>query len=205
MGDRGTAILNVSGSAAVNLSGATLQFGLAGSTTIGTANLLGGTVTANNVGIAGTSTSRLNFNGGTLQAAENNAAFITGLTSATIYSGGAIIDDGGNTITIAQPLLAPTGNGVSSIPVTTNGAGYLDTPMVTITGGGGVGATAVANVSGGSVTGITITSPGTGYTSAPTVTLFGGGYSSAATLGTATLAANVSGGLIKQNTGTLTL
>ena len=63
----------------------------------------------------------------------------------------------------------------------------------------------MANVSGGSVTGITITSPGTGYTSAPTVTLFGGGYSSAATLGTATIAANVSGGLIKQNTGTLTL
>jgi autotransporter-associated beta strand protein len=205
VGDRGTAVLNVSGSAAVNLSGATLQFGLAGSTTIGTANLSGGTVTANNVGIAGTSTSRLNFNGGTLQAAENNAAFITGLTAATIYSGGAIIDDGGFTITNSQPLLAPTGNGVSSIPVVTNGAGYLDTPVVTITGGGGVGATAVANVSGGSVTGITITSPGTGYTSAPTVTLFGGGYSTAATLGTATIAANVSGGLIKQNTGTLTL
>jgi autotransporter-associated beta strand protein len=205
VGDRGTAVLNVSGSAAVNLSGGTLQFGLAGSTTIGTANLSGGTVTANNVGIAGTSTSRLNFNGGTLQAAENNAAFITGLTAATIYSGGAIIDDGGFTITNSQPLLAPTGNGVSSIPVVTNGAGYLDTPVVTITGGGGVGATAVANVSGGSVTGITITSPGTGYTSAPTVTLFGGGYSTAATLGTATIAANVSGGLIKQNTGTLTL
>ena len=205
VGDRGTAILNVSGSAAVNLSGGTLQFGLAGNTTIGTANLSGGTVTANNVGIAGTSTSRLNFNGGTLQAAESNAAFITGLTAATIYSGGAIIDDGGFTITNSQPLLAPTGNGVNSIPVVTNGAGYLDTPVVTITGGGGVGATAVANVSGGSVTGITITSPGTGYTSAPTVTLFGGGYSTAATLGTATIAANVSGGLTKQNTGTLTL
>ena len=77
--------------------------------------------------------------------------------------------------------------------------------MVTISGGGGVGATAVANVSGGSVIGITITSPGTGYTSAPTVTLFGGGYTSAATPGTATIAANVSGGLTKQDTGTLTL
>jgi autotransporter-associated beta strand protein len=205
VGDRGTGILSVSGSAVVNLSGGTLQFGLGGNTTVGTANLSGGTVTANNVGIAGTSTSRLNFNGGTLQAAENNAAFITGLTAATIYSGGAIIDDGGFIITNAQPLLAPTGNGVSSIPVVTNGAGYLDTPVVTITGGGGAGATAVANVSGGSVTGITITSPGTGYTSVPTVTLFGGGYSTAATLGAATIAANVSGGLTKQNTGTLTL
>ena len=206
VGDRGTAILNVSGSAMVNLSGGPLQFGLGGNTTVGTANLLGGTVTANNVAPAGTSTSRLNFNGGTLQAAANNATFITGLTAATIYPGGAIIDDGGFTIATAQPLLAPAGNGVGSIPVVTNGAGYLDTPIVTITGGGGVGATAVAKISAsGTVTNITITSPGTGYTSAPTVTLFGGGYSSPATLGTATLVANVSGGLTKQNTGTLTL
>jgi autotransporter-associated beta strand protein len=206
VGDRGTAILNVSGSAVVNLTGGPLQFGLAGSVSVGTANLLGGTVTANNVGVAGTSTSQLNFNGGTLQAGTASATFMQGLTAATIYSGGAIIDDGGNAITIAQPLLAPTGNGVSSIPVATGGAGYLDTPIVTITGGGGAGATAVANISsGGAVTNITITSPGTGYTSAPTVTLFGGGYSSAATLGTATIAANVSGGLTKQNTGTLTL
>ncbi len=205
VGDRGTGILNVSGSAVVNLTGGPLQFGLGGNTTVGTVNLLGGTVTANSVGFAGTSTSRLNFNGGTLQAGANNATFMTGLTAATIYSGGAIIDDGGNAITIAQPLLAPTGNGVSTIPVATNGAGYLDTPIVTISGGGGVGATAVANVFGGHVTGITITSPGTGYTSAPSVTLFGGGYSSAATLGAATLAPNTGGGLTKQNTGTLTL
>jgi autotransporter-associated beta strand protein len=90
--------------------------------------------------------------------------------------------------------------------VATGGAGYLDTPIVTITRGTGdttgVGATAVANVSAGAVTGITITSPGTGYTTAPTVTLFGGGFSSAATLGTATIAANVSGGLTKQGAGT---
>ena len=207
VGERGTGILNVSGSAAVNLTGSALQFGLNSSPgVVGTANLLGGTVTANSVAIGNSSpTSRLNFNGGTLMAAVSGTFIPAILTSATIYSGGAIIDDGGNTITIAQPLLAPTGNGVSSIPVGTGGAGYLDTPVVTITGGGGVGATAVANVSGGSVTGITITSPGTGYTSAPTVTLFGGGYSVAATLGTATIAPNVGGGLTKQNSGTLTL
>jgi len=205
VGDRGTATLNVSGSAAVNLTGGPLQFGLNGNTTVGTANLLGGTVTANYVGSAGTSTSRLNFDGGTLMAAVSSTTFLQGLTAATLYNGGAIIDDGGNAITIAQPLLAPTGNGVSSIPVATGGAGYLDTPVVSISGGGGVGASAVANVSGGAVTSITILSPGTGYTSAPAVTLFGGGYSSVATLGTVTLATNTSGGLIKQNSGTLTL
>jgi autotransporter-associated beta strand protein len=205
VGDRGTAILNVSGSAVVNLAGGPLQFGLAGNTTVGTVNLLGGTVTANDVGVAGTSTSRLNFNGGTLVASAPGTTFIQGLTAVTIYSGGAIIDDGGNAITIAQALLAPAGNGVSSIPLAATGAGYLDTPVVTITGGGGVGAAAVANVSGGAITSITVVSPGTGYTNAPTITLFGGGYSSAATPGTATLAPNVSGGLTKQNTGTLTL
>jgi autotransporter-associated beta strand protein len=207
VGERGTGILNVSGSAVLNLTGSTLQFGLNSSPgVVGTANLLGGTVTANSVSIGNSApTSRLNFNGGTLEAAVSGTFIPAILTSATIYTGGAIIDDGGNAITIAQPLLAPTGNGVSTIPLANGGAGYLDTPIVTISGGGGVGATAVANISGGVVTGITITSPGTGYTSAPTVTLFGGGYSSAATLGTVTIAANVSGGLTKQNSGTLTL
>jgi autotransporter-associated beta strand protein len=207
VGERGTGILNVSGSAAVNLTGSTLQFGLNSSPgAVGTANLLGGTVTANSIAIGNDApTSRLNFNGGTLMAAVSGTFIPAILSSATIYSGGAIIDDGGNAITIAQPLLAPTGNGVSTIPVATGGAGYLDTPIVTISGGGGGGATAVANISGGVVTGITITSPGTSYTSAPTVTLFGGGYSTAATLGTATIAANVGGGLTKLNTGTLTL
>ena len=206
VGERGTGILNVSGSAVLNLTGSTLQFGLNSSPgVVGTANLLGGTVTANSVGVGNSSpTARLNFNGGTLKAAVASASFITGLTAATVYSGGAIIDDGGFAITNLQPLLAPTGNGVSTIPLATGGAGYLDTPIVTISGGGGVGATAVANISGGAVTGITITSPGTGYTSAPTVTLFGGG-GSGATLGTPTLAPNVSGGLTKLGAGTLTL
>ncbi len=207
VGERGTGILNVSGSAVVNLTGSTLQFGLNGSAgVVGTANLLGGTVTANSVATGNSSpTSRLNFNGGTLQAATGGTFIPAVLTSATVYSGGAVIDDGGNAITIAQPLIAPAGSGVSSIPVATSGAGYLDTPVVTITGGGGVGATAVANISAGSVTSITVTSPGTGYTSAPAVTLYGGGYSTAATLGTATIAPNVSGGLTKQDSGTLTL
>ena len=207
VGDRNIGILNVSGSANVNFTGGPLDFGSASTTTTGTINLLGGTVTANNFTIAGTSTSRLNFNGGTLKAGAASATFLTGLTAATIYSGGAVIDDGGYAITIGQALLAPAGSGVSGISMTTGGgnggAGYLDTPIVTITGDG-TGATAVANVSGGAVTSITITSPGTGYTTA-TATLFGGGYSTAATVGTVTIAANTSGGLTKQGIGTLTL
>jgi FtsP/CotA-like multicopper oxidase with cupredoxin domain len=43
-------------------------------------------------------------------------------------------------------------------------------PAITISGGGGSGATAVATVIGGQVFAVTVTTPGTGYTSAPSVT-----------------------------------
>lgn len=66
---------------------------------------------------------------------------------------------------------------VSSITLgTTGNTGYLTTtPLipVTLSGGGGTGATAVASVSitTGKVTAISVTNPGLGYTSAPTVTI----------------------------------
>jgi autotransporter-associated beta strand protein len=148
----------------------------------------------------------VNFNGGTLQAGTAaESSFLGNASSAYVYRGGLTFDDNTQVITIAQPLLAPTGNGVASIAVATAGAGYVMPPEVIITGGGGSNATAYATVSGGAVTGITITSPGVNYTSAPTVTLAGGGFSSAATAGTVSIAANVSGGLTKLDTGTLTL
>jgi autotransporter-associated beta strand protein len=207
VGARGYGVLNVSGSAAVNLATHGLRLGSITATATGIVNLLGGTITCNVVTkpVAGASAT-FNFNGGTLQAGNSPAtAFMANLNNAYVYSGGAVIDDGGNAITIAQPLLTPTGNGVSSIAVATGGSGYLNQPVVTITGGGGFGAAAVANVSGGAVTSITVVNPGTGYTSAPNVTLFGGGYSTPATVGTVTTAANISGGLTKLNSGTLTL
>ena len=54
--------------------------------------------------------------------------------------------------------------------VTSGGSGYVTSPAVTIFGGGGSNATAVANLSGdGVVTNIAITDAGIGYTNAPTV------------------------------------
>ena len=99
-----------------------------------------------------------------------------GVSNAYVYAGGAIIDDGGNNITVNQPLLAPTGNGVTATGLTVSGSGYIDTPVVTVTGGGGTGATAVAKINAsGQLTGITMTNPGVGYTSAPSFALAGGG------------------------------
>jgi Concanavalin A-like lectin/glucanases superfamily len=53
--------------------------------------------------------------------------------------------------------------------VTSGGSGYATSPAVTIVGGGGSNATAVAKISGGVVTNITITDAGIGYTNTPTV------------------------------------
>ena len=65
---------------------------------------------------------------------------------------------------------------VVSFVATLNGSGYTSAPTVTITGGGGSGATGTAEInSNGLVVGGTVTNGGSGYTSRPTVTLAGGG------------------------------
>jgi len=60
---------------------------------------------------------------------------------------------------------------VSAIAVTSGGAGYPEAPVVTITGGGGTGATATAVLTNGVVTSITVTAGGSGYASTPTATI----------------------------------
>ncbi len=75
---------------------------------------------------------------------------------------------------LAAATAAITGDAVSSFTITDGGEHYKSAlpPTVTITGGGGSGATGTAVVSAtGIVTGITVSSGGTGYTSAPTVTI----------------------------------
>jgi hypothetical protein len=61
----------------------------------------------------------------------------------------------------------------SGIFVTSRGTGYANTTdvTVTITGGGGTGATAVANVVSNTVNSVYITNAGSGYTTSPTITL----------------------------------
>ena len=66
---------------------------------------------------------------------------------------------------------------VSSLTVVNVGAGYdsLNPPTITITGGGGEGATAECTVVNSVIDTVTVTNIGTGYTSSPTVTLSGSG------------------------------
>lgn len=150
----------------------------------------------------------LNLNGGTLKPVINQAAFLgANFDGVYVHGGGVTFDTQGFDIGVLPQLQAPMDQGVVSIPVATPGGGYIGRPIVRIAGGGGQGATAVAewNEASGTITGITMTSPGTGYFEMPTVALVGGGFTNAATLGTPTLGSAPSGGLTKTGAGTLTL
>lgn len=208
VGENGTGCMNVMGSATLNLIGdANLTMGRTGVASTGTVNLDGGTVTTAQIS-KGAGTATLNFNGGTLKASTNNANFINSLTSATIYGGGATINDGGFSVAVGQSLAAPSGYGVSSIPVSSGGNGYIDAPVVTITGGNGTNATAIAQISyaTGVVTNILVTCPGSGYLNGDGISVnFTGGGGTGAAAGTPTWAANTGGGLVKLGTGALTL
>jgi autotransporter-associated beta strand protein len=205
--ERGTGVLNVMGTAQVTVANSGINIGPTATQTgwTGIVNLRGGNIITNRVvkGV-GTGSATFNFNGGTLTASGNSTTFMGGLDNAYVYGGGGTISDGGFNITITQPLLAPTGNGVNGIASFTGGSGYLDTPTVTVVGDG-FGATAIANVANGAVTGITITNPGVGYTATPTFVVFGGGASTPATVTGTAPTANTSGGLTKTGSGTLTL
>ena len=203
VGENGNGTLNVSGTGNIALSGWALR--LAQNTgAIGEVNLNGGVVTTTAASQGG-GTGTLSFNGGTLKASANTTGFLQGITNTYVYTGGAIIDDGGNNITINQALIAPTGGGVTATGLTASGSGFIDQPIVTITGDG-TGAEAVANVdSNGNLTSITITNPGVNYTSA-SFALTGGGVTNTGTItGTPAIVANVSGGFTKIGAGSVTL
>lgn len=76
--------------------------------------------------------------------------------------------------------LPNTSTGISNIAVGAGGSGYTSTPTITITGGGGTGATGGVQLTGGVVTNIYISTSGAGYTSDPTITFTGGGGTGAA-------------------------
>jgi autotransporter-associated beta strand protein len=206
VGDSGSGTLNVFTSA-VYLSGNGLLAGK-NSGSSGTVNLLGGSITTNRVA-AGAGFSMFNFNGGTLTAnASTGASFFAGLGAAYVYGAGGTINVATYNNTVAQPLLAPVGHGVSATGLTVSGGGYIDAPLVVISGGGGSGACAVASIdASGNLAGITITNPGTGYTSPPVFTLTGGGIGNTGAIGgSATLVANTSGLLtLTGTTGSLTI
>lgn len=72
---------------------------------------------------------------------------------------------------------------VTGVHVENPGTGYLFPPQITIAGGNGSGATAIATINNnGGVESINIVNPGAGYTSTPRVIINGGGTGAAATV-----------------------
>ncbi len=108
--------------------------------------------------------------------------------SGKVIIGGAFTTYNGTAINRLARLTA-TG-GLDATFNAAPGTGYTSAPSVTISGGGGTGATATATVAGGVISGVTIGSGGSGYTTAPTVTFSGGGGTGAVA------AATISGGAI---------
>jgi autotransporter-associated beta strand protein len=226
-------IINLSGSGEIEAERVFIAYNSQSGTgrSTGIVNLNGGVLTAYQIqagadaDVGSTNTRLLNFNGGTLRAKTGTtfgATFLhdqlstAGGIQAYVYSGGGTFDTNGENVTVEQALLAPTGNGLTSYTITNGGSGYRAAPIVNLTGGGGVGATAVAQInSAGVVTGITITNAGTGYASAPNFELIANGgtnyantlvpYGGAPATIAGTISGNISGGITKISDGTLTL
>ena len=62
--------------------------------------------------------------------------------------------------------------GISQIFIIDGGRCYTSPPAISISGGGGAGATAYAKVSNGTISEIVVTNPGSGYTSDPSISPF---------------------------------
>jgi len=75
----------------------------------GRLNLFGGTLTTSRAITGSSGSSYVVWSGGTVKASATSGAFLTGLTSATVSTNGAILDDGGYALTISQPLLHDAG------------------------------------------------------------------------------------------------
>lgn len=96
-----------------------------------------------------------------------SGSYRIGGTAATPSPGCAYVD-------ITQAF-ADIDNAVTSITVTNGGSGYTFTPVITLVGGHGNGAQAIAYLSGDTIGLITVTNPGKNYLTPPIVQISGGG------------------------------
>jgi len=172
---------------------------------------------------AASGTPAINLNGGTLQAGANNINLITNLSSplignfaANLFGRGLVVDSQTNACSITADLLSTAGDGIypaaGSLAVTSGGSGYLGAPVVTVNGGSGSGAMAVAGITNGSIVSVTMVCPGQNYQAGDTLDFqfSGGGATTPADdfyypLQAGDLSPNANGGLVKIGSGGLNL
>jgi len=144
----------------------------------------------------------LNGDGGTLELMRSteHGTLFEGLRTVTLFEGGLGLRFPGTAGAVMTGMLrGPGGWGVAAVTLTGGGSGYLAPPRVTLTGGSGSNATAVALIdhASGVVTGAMVTCRGEGYAADDvlTVNVTGGGGSGCTAV--ATLTKNKIGPLVK--------
>ncbi len=102
---------------------------------------------------------------------SNDDTIINSVSGSSIHEEGnwSQVGSGG-----ALRCFSSNGSPVASINVIGGGSSYSASPVITLVGGGGSGATATATVAGGVITGINVTNGGGNYTSPPTVQITDG-------------------------------
>lgn len=168
LGNGGTGIGNTMGGTSV-IAGATLD--LNGQSGINEVLTIRGT------GVGGA--------GGLTNSSSTPASVAAGVVSSIAVTAG------GTHSTVPDVMLTGSGDGATatatlgvtaaSFTIAGGTTVYSTAPNVTISGGGGTGATATANLSAGVVSSITITNAGTGFTSAPNIAFSGGTVTTAGT------------------------
>lgn len=157
------------------------------------------------------------FNGGTWRRAGWSPPFSTKVGATwccapnrvTVFEKGAVFDTTGSDCGISPggTFLAPYGKGLESVTLgdTLSGKTFIGPPAVRIVGDGlGASARCDFDAVNGKVTGIAVTGRGNGYTTAEAQIFYGSCDTPIANL-PVVLTENVSGGLTKIGTGTLTL
>ena len=99
--------------------------------------------------------------------------------SERINTGIADIDIFESLKTFSTDIASSSFGEVSSVTVVNRGSGYTTAPVITFTGGGGLGASAIAILGTGTTANkiirIDVIDSGTGYTTVPSITFTGGG------------------------------
>ena len=136
----------------------------------------------------------MNFDGGKLSIPNGVSNWGAQNGRTVFYPGGGTIDMGGQSTTRSLSFRSAGGYGVGSITLDSAGSGYVAAPRVTISGGSGSNATAVAIVNrAGAVERLVLTCRGEGYAADDTLTVSFASKSGSGAAATVTLAENTPG------------
>jgi formylglycine-generating enzyme required for sulfatase activity len=125
----------------------------------------------NGVNLPGANASTLTINQPQAVDAGDYRVVVSNAAGSVTSSIAKLTVEGSQTTSRASAVAVIRGGLVSSITVSDGGGGYVSEPSVSLSGGGGTGATAKAFIENGRVVEIVVLNSGSGYTGMPTVTI----------------------------------